>query len=689
MYKTHFQALLVLIGCFWGIQGFAISSVRLKIDNIQSSNWKAEQAILTVLLTTEKKLVINAQLQQFQSSTLKQPVKELSIVCPQLLYSIQQITCTKTSLTIPHFLETPTNLSIAYLPNPLKVDIAITQAIGTGSMAGQLLYQKENWQGNINIKILNLEDLSKRLQQWIELPLGLSFMGVANLTAQIAGIGTQIQNATLKTTLNAFGLTNATGSTAGEKLNLEWTVTAKPSQAKQQNESGLEIATTLKAKTGELYIQPLYLSFQKEPLSIEGDMLWFPSRLILKQVQYKHENIGTVIATGDINLKETIHINALSARLPTVALMPIYSAYIQPSFEGSSLSQLEVDGYLSLNLLISKDKFKIIGGLNNVSIDDTNKKFGISHLLGTFEWDSQQADKPTNVKWDSAYVLSHIQLGAAQLYANLGNEKIQLLAPLNLPILDGAFRIDNFNLVGGFGEKMNWELKGKLQPISMQALTTALQLTTLNGYLGGEIPSIRYQNGIITIGGALQFNIFDGKIIAQRLTLESLFGAAPVLKADIVVDKIDLKTLTDITKFGSIQGLLSGYVRNLYLVNWQPVTFDAYLGTPDGQTMTRKISQKAVNNLSNLGGGGAIDALSRGVLSMFENFSYEKLGLGCRLQNGICTMWGAETASNGYYIVKGGGLPRIDVLGYNERVNWVVLLSRLAAITQASNPVIK
>jgi hypothetical protein len=73
------------------------------------------------------------------------------------------------------------------------------------------------------------------------------------------------------------------------------------------------------------------------------------------------------------------------------------------------------------------------------------------------------------------------------------------------------------------------------------------------------------------------------------------------------------------------------------------------------------------------------------VLSVFDNFSYDKLGLGCNLNHGICELTGVATADYGYYIVKGGGLPRIDVMGYNSRIDWLVLQERLQRITQSSS----
>jgi hypothetical protein len=55
--------------------------------------------------------------------------------------------------------------------------------------------------------------------------------------------------------------------------------------------------------------------------------------------------------------------------------------------------------------------------------------------------------------------------------------------------------------------------------------------------------------------------------------------------------------------------------------------------------------------------------------------------VGCYLHEGVCQMMGVEAAQQGYYLIKGGGLPRIDVIGYNPRVNWNVLMDRLARIS--------
>ena len=74
----------------------------------------------------------------------------------------------------------------------------------------------------------------------------------------------------------------------------------------------------------------------------------------------------------------------------------------------------------------------------------------------------------------------------------------------------------------------------------------------------------------------------------------------------------------------------------------------------------------------------------------FEEFNYDRLGLSCRLERDVCVMDGVAPAPNGgYYLVKGKGVPRIDVIGGARRVDWPRLLQQLIAATQSDGPVVE
>ena len=60
------------------------------------------------------------------------------------------------------------------------------------------------------------------------------------------------------------------------------------------------------------------------------------------------------------------------------------------------------------------------------------------------------------------------------------------------------------------------------------------------------------------------------------------------------------------------------------------------------------------------------------------------------LANGVCAMGGVAEAKQGYVMVKGGGVPALNVIGYNRQVEWDELLNRLKAVIAGhSRPVIQ
>ena len=177
------------------------------------------------------------------------------------------------------------------------------------------------------------------------------------------------------------------------------------------------------------------------------------------------------------------------------------------------------------------------------------------------------------------------------------------------------------------------------------------------------------------------FKVFDGTIVATDLTLIEPFGKAPRLTADIEGRGLDLDLLTRTFSFGNIKGRIDADVKGFELSNWHPVRFDIRVRSSPGE-YPRKISQKAVENITALGGATGAAAIQRVFLRFFEQFDYKELGWSCRLENGVCRMGGVEDTKEGYMIVKGGGVPALTVLGYNRNVNWQVLLERVKRIAQ-------
>jgi hypothetical protein len=110
---------------------------------------------------------------------------------------------------------------------------------------------------------------------------------------------------------------------------------------------------------------------------------------------------------------------------------------------------------------------------------------------------------------------------------------------------------------------------------------------------------------------------------------------------------------------------------------------NAKIQTMDGNHV-KKVSQRAVENITALGGEGTAAALQRTFLRFFKEFNYEKIGLSCELRQDVCKMGGVESTSNGFIIVKGKGIPSVNVNGYTEYVSWADLLARMKRITDTN-----
>ena len=223
----------------------------------------------------------------------------------------------------------------------------------------------------------------------------------------------------------------------------------------------------------------------------------------------------------------------------------------------------------------------------------------------------------------------------------------------------------------------------------MSELSHALGWPRLEGKASASIPLVTYTGGKLTTDGALGFNLFNGSLAVTNLTMQEPLGKAPRLTADLQFRNLDLGDLTRTFSFGAIEGKLDGNVQNLELVKWQPTSFDASFISSPGR-YPKKISQRAVENISALGGAGAAAAIQRSFLRFFKEFNYEKIGLNCRLRNDVCQMSGVQSTPEGYIIVKGSGVPAITVMGYNHSVSWGELLSRIQRVTAGNTkPVIQ
>jgi len=476
-------------------------------------------------------------------------------------------------------------------------------------------------------------------------------------------------NASLQ--LQNASFSDEAGLHAAEKLNGNLSLDLK------QTSRGWHWQTNIDWQSGEVFWQPFYIANGGHQLTAQGK---FEGQLLsVDSAHMKVKNVAEVDGSAAFDLA-TAAFSHLKLNMPDLNLHTAYPMLFKPLLEKTAFANVEVEGLASLKFEIEHAKtksFELL--LKDVDIADNNKKFALYKLNANIPWDHDLA-KPIHLSYQSGALLN-LPLSMTKLDAVV--DRYAFTSPLiKLPILDGALTLSNVS-AARTGGKWYWHLRAELTPIAMEDFSSALNLPPMKGRASAEIPLVTYADGNLTTDGSLVLHVFNGTATVTQLTMQSPLGIAPKLNADIALRNLDLGVLTSTFSFGAIEGKLDGDIKGLALQNWQPVQFDAVVQSSPGK-YPKKISQRAVENISALGGGGAAAAVQRSFLRFFKQFNYGKMGLSCRLRNDICEMGGVESTPNGYIIVKGSGIPAITVMGYNRTVGWSELLARVKRVTEGN-----
>jgi hypothetical protein len=362
---------------------------------------------------------------------------------------------------------------------------------------------------------------------------------------------------------------------------------------------------------------------------------------------------------------------------------PAWALFGQPLL--GETPKVKADG--TLRLALAQDK----SGLSSVdinaaleSIDVAAGRIAVDRLDANVPW---RRDAATQAQiGSSGGRVGDLQFGKFDVPLRMDGLHFRF-DKVSMPLLDGRILFENFAL-RKLDTGWNWRLAAALEPVSMPLLTKALHLPAMAGVLSANMPRMRYRDGTLSLDGSLIVSVFDGYLAVDGLHIVEPFGRNPRTLADVSAKHLDLAQLTQTFSFGNITGFIDAELRGLEMVGWQPAAFDAKVVTSKGD-FPKRISRRAVRNISALGGGAAAGvAVEASVVGFFDTFGYERLGLGCRLLAGVCRMDGLEESERGYLIVQGGGLPSLNVMGYNRRVGWDVFVSRLRDVVAGNSKAI-
>ena len=677
---------------------YALDQLSFGIEQAEFSGWQIDNLDLSFNFAAEEIPTLSISINKLKSAA-GESFKEVEIECPfpsfQNVLQFNLIECQDGSFSAKHHQLGLLKGKINFLFNAEKEQFktSIKQLrIAKGFINVTANLKKEKWHIDLKGKSLDVARLKKIASSFIKIPEGISDeSGKINLEIMADGQDADIRSAKIK--LRTFDL-GFNGNSVAEELDAELNVFLE--------KQGVEwrIKEDLTLLDGVVYIESgiqigqvspgFLLEPGEEPITLTLDANMREERINIHSMVLNHPGAMTAKIGGIMNLDKDSPIDDFSVSLKTKDLSAVFPIYIQPLLFGSGLDEMEIVGEVDLKMKLGESgitDFHLV--LGEVYAEDQAGKFHVAGLDGDIRLNSDPNVKDSGMKWRGGSIYK-MNIGASEMKLSSKGRSMRLREKMVIPIFDGELQIDDLEMKKLGLEEYSVRIESTLTPITLSEFTEAMSMPLMAGNISGEIPGVTYYKGNLTTQGRLKVNVFDGVITISKLRIEDLFDLIPTLYADIDLSNLDLGILTKTFEFGDITGKLGGYMHDVRLDNWQPVKFDARFATPEDDKSRHRISQRAIDNLTSIGGGGGANAISRGILGMFEDFPYSKIGLTCRLEDDICYMDGVEKSEDGYYIVKRGTLPPwLNIKGFNNKVNWPDLLERLKNISKAESPVIE
>ena len=574
----------------------------------------------------------------------------------------------------------PTGTIDAQIVAGLRSDTGVTTFNARGmKVAGttanvEALLDRTGWRVKGSTARAKFSALRKFAEPWFQLPADITGDGEVQLQGTFADAGKGL-TADVTASLAALDLTNEASTVVTDKL-----AAVAHLRAETRGEATL-LDVSLEGSSGQALAGPVYFDFGANPLRLEARGNLGAQEFVLDSMHLRQAKLLDMRGSGRVNLAGDIPSLSGEFTLDKVEFPAAFTAYAANFLATSMIGDAKTRGSLTGEVSILDNAVHAL----HVKPDDLDftANQGSLHLKGMHGeifWAPAGAGdaRISRLAWNGggAYGLSG---GSAEIEFVAYGANFALTRPAKLPVFDGALVIDNFAMGNLGADNMEVSFKGAVEPISMQLLAKGFGWPEFSGTLAASIPGVRLKDNVLTFDGNVESQVFGGRISGSNIRLQDPLGNHPQFFADVRARDLDLGLVTQTFEVGSITGKLEADVLGLELFDWTPQAFDARLATPKGDKSRHRISAKAVSTLSNVGGGGGgvVQALQSGLLKFFDEYSYDKIGIRCRLIGEVCEMSGVEVAPNGYYIVKGAGIPRIDIVGNQGRVNWNQLMSSI------------
>ena len=459
---------------------------------------------------------------------------------------------------------------------------------------------------------------------------------------------------------------NKAGDVAGEGIELAVQATA------HRVGDDWQWAAQVDWPAGELYVAPWY---RRAGVKVDAHGLLTAKALMVEMARLDLTGVGSATASLRWDRQQGA-LDQWGLVTEPLDLATAFREWLQPVLDQSAVPKVKASGRARFAASWAQGVWRsFYAGLDDATLVDGTDYLEFRGINAHIPWERGVVSEAEFSV--AAARLGELPLGGFRIPLRLRDNDVSL-ENLSVPLLDGRLFIDEL-VASRHDDGWHGQFSGGIEGLSMPKVTAALKLPRMAGQLTARIPRATYAQQVLSFDGDLVIEVFDGRVVASGLKVLDPLRPTQRFLADVAARNLDFGLLTQTFSFGAIQGRFDADITGLELAGWKPVRFDARLVSSPGD-YRRTISRGALQDISSLGGAAGAAAVRASPAGLFNSFDYERIGLGCSLRQEVCHADGLEPAGDGYVVVKGSGIPSVQVIGYNRRIDWNLLVSRIQAI---------
>ena len=505
------------------------------------------------------------------------------------------------------------------------------------------------------------------------LPPGWRFQGSDTLDVRVVQGPNGDWSIEGKLAVQHLNLENRDATCMGEgismRVRIESTVT--------RDLSRIEAKASLGADAGEILFGRYYFNLSENGFYTDGEGTLDFSRqtLELPRLTVSSRNLLSLSLKGMLARAPEGGQALIRLHIPRTPVKPLFRHFLLEPFkmEKPLLTTLNVGGLLSSDLHLSLngahrtakghlrwEAGRLASGERGFSFRGIDLRFPV--------WSGSMGMKIPDMPLKGALSVGSIDLPilpeqslALELQAVPDNLMIKDATFIKVP--GGEIEIGPLSCTGLYASDPSIETSLSFESVDLDPLLSQVWARPISGIAHGKLAPIVLKGDRLKTRGEVRADVFGGKVTVSELEASGILTSTPIFRLNANWKDLSLKDLTTDTAFGKVDGILTGYLRNLQIAYGQPQRFQLLLETVKTKGVPQRISVKAVDNIARIGGGQSPFMGVAGMFtSFFREFPYKKIGVKASLENDVFRINGTIKEGETEYLVKRGSFSGVNVV---------------------------